>query len=308
MSGVRSAGTEQGLHRRRRRVWVEGGVGGVLLFCALLSIALILGVTAVLGNGVLQFLREVPLTQFVFGQEWSPFLEPRSFGVLPLFAGSLVVLVLSLVLAVPIGFATALYLSEYADSRTSLILRSVLDLLSAMPSVVFGWFALVTLSPTLRTMFPHAEAQNMLSAAIAIALMILPTISVLAHDALRAVPRSLREAALALGATRLEVTTEIVVPRARPALGGAVLFAASRVLGEAVIVTLAAGAVARFSLNPLEGVLTLTSFVLHATSGDMPGDPVASRAVFAVAGLLVVLTAGLHHLGHRLFLRRTGAW
>jgi phosphate transport system permease protein len=287
-------------------VTVRGGkeraIHALLLVCALVSILTTGGIIWVLASESLPFFRQVSPFAFLAGTRWAPLLEPRSFGVLPLIAGTFLVAAGALLLALPVGLAAAVYLSEYAPPAVRGILKPVLEVLAGVPTVVYGYFALTFVTPhVLKPLLPGAEVFNAASAAIVVGVMIIPTISSLCDDAFRAVPRTLREAAFALSATRLEVSTRVVLPAALSGVIASVLLALARAIGETMAVTLAAGATPNLTLNPLESVQTLTAYIVQVSLGDTPAGTVEYHTLFAVGLVLFVITLTINVAAQRIF-------
>jgi phosphate transport system permease protein len=222
--------------------------------------------------------------------------EPARFGVLPLFTGSVMVAVGAGVLALPVGLMTAIFLSEYSGPRLRKTLKPMLEVLAGIPTVVYGYFALTFVTPLLRTVFPETDIYNAASASIVVGIMIIPTVSSLSEDALRAVPDSLRQGAYGLGATKLEVSTRVVVPAALSGVIASFILAISRAIGETMAVTIAAGSLANLTLNPLESIQTMTAFIVNASLGDTPQGTTISRTLFAVAMTLFVMTLAMNIL------------
>lgn len=279
----------------RRRAWIEAVVHGALLTCALVSIATTIGIVVVLLVEASQFFREVSIVEFLTGTEWAPKLSHK-FGILPLLCGTLLVTAGAAVIALPIGLLSAIYLSEYASNPVREVVKPVLEVLAGIPSVVFGYFAVVTISPWIRNVFPSAGVFSALSASIVVGFMILPMIVSLSEDVLRSVPRSLREAAYALGATKLDVTIKVVVPAAISGIVAAFLLALSRAIGETMAVTLAAGNRPNLTLNPLESIQTMTAYIVEVSQGDTPAGTIEYRSIFAVGLALFVVTMFLNVL------------
>jgi phosphate transport system permease protein len=300
-----SSGVDPRESRRRRRLrdLREGSVGGVLLFCMVASVLATAGVVFVLGAETPAFFRQVSIGEFLFGTRWTPLLEPRSFGVLPLVAGTLLVLGGAGFVALPLGLGSAIYLSEYASPRKRAVLKPVLEVLAGIPTVVYGYFALTFITPALRFFLPQTEIFNAASASIAVGMMVLPMVVSLCDDALRSVPASLREGAFALGATRMEVATRVVLPGALSGVVASFILAASRAIGETMIVTLAAGASPQLTFNLLESVQTLTAYVVQVSLGDVPHGTIEYQTIFAVGSLLFLMTLGMNQLGQRVLHR-----
>ena len=272
-----------------RRCW-EGLVHTVLLFCAMVSVLTTIGIVVVLLFEALQFFREVSIFDFLFGRTWSPLLKPQHFGILPLLCGTLLVAAGSAFVAIPIGLCTAIYLSEYAPPWVRDSVKPLLEILAGIPSVVYGYLAVVFVSPIIRQVFEGANVFNAASACIVVGIMILPMIVSLSEEVLRAVPRSLREAAYALGASKLDVTLKVVVPAALSGIVASFLLAISRAVGETMAVTLAAGATPKLTINPLESIQTMTAYIVQVSQGETPRGTVEYRTIFAVGLTLFVST------------------
>jgi phosphate transport system permease protein len=279
----------------RSRRWGERIIGLALFGCALVSVLTTLGIVVVLVAEAAQFFREVSVVEFLTGAKWSPKLDGE-FGVLPLVSGTLLVTAGAALVALPIGLLTAIYLSEYASNPVREIVKPVLEVLAGIPSVVFGYLAIVTISPMIRAVFPSAGVFNAASASIVVGFMILPMVVSLSEDVLRSVPRSLREAAYALGATKLDVTVKVVVPAAISGIVAAFLLALSRAIGETMAVALAAGNRANLTVNPLEEVLTMTAYIVQVAQGDTPAGTLEYRTIFAVGLTLFITTMCLNVL------------
>jgi phosphate transport system permease protein len=223
-------------------------------------------------------------------------LRPQHFGILPLLCGTAWIACGSGLFALPLGLATAIYLSEYARPLTRDVVKPTLEILAGIPSVVYGYFAVVAVSPLVRWLFPHADVFNVVSASVVVGIMILPTVVSLSEDVLRAVPRALREGAYALGSTKLDVTVRVVVPSAASGIMASFLLALSRAIGETMAVTLAAGATPRLTLNPLHSVQTMTAYIVQISQGDTPAGTIEYRTIFVVGLALFVLTLGMNVL------------
>ena len=284
--------------------WREKGIQAFLFSCALLSIVTTAGIVWILSTESFAFFREVSPLEFFFGTRWAPLLEPRSFGILPLVGGTFLVAGGALVVALPIGLGTAVYLSEYAKPRIRGCLKPILEVLAGIPTVVYGYFALTFITPhVLRPLIPQTEVFNAASAALVVGVMIIPTIASLCDDAFRAVPRTLREAAYALSATRLEVSTRVVVPAAMSGVVAAVLLALARAIGETMAVTLAAGMTAKLTLNPLESIQTLTAYIVQVSLGDTPAGTIEYQTIFACGMTLFLITLSINIVANRVLQR-----
>ena len=275
-------------------------IGLFLLACALVSIGTTLGIIYFLFRDAIPFFRNVSITGFLTGTRWAPLLEPRSFGVLPLVAGTVLIAAGALLVAVPIGLCTSIFLSEYAPGWVRQVAKPVLEVLAGIPTVVYGYFALAFITPEiLRRLAPRTEIFNAAAASIVVGIMIIPTISSLCDDAFRAVPRSLREAAYALSATKLEVSTRVVLPAAMSGVVAAVLLALARAIGETMAVVLAAGMTPKLTFNMLESMQTMTAYIVQVSQGDTPAGTVEYQSIFAVGLLLFVITLGINLVAQR---------
>lgn len=268
----------------------------ILWTCALASVFITVSIVLVLVAESLQFFRQASIIEFLTGTEWSPHADPPRFGILPLACGTLLVTVGAAVIAIPMGLGAAIYLSEYATPQVRDVLKPVLEILAGIPSVVYGYLAMVFISPLVRSVFPQADVFNALSASIVVAIMILPMIVSLSEDVLRAVPRSLREGAYALGATKLDVTAGVVVPAALSGIMASILLAIARAVGETMAVALAAGKRPQLTLNPLDSIQTMTAYIVETTKGDVPRGTLGYQTIFAVGLALFLSTLALNVL------------
>lgn len=282
------------LGRNRTRDLKERTVGGVLFACAALSTLVTVGIVAVLLGETIAFFGEVSFREFVTETRWTPNFLEQHFGIAPLLAGSLLVAGGAAVIAIPVGLLTAIFLSEYAPRGLRAILKPVLEILAGIPTVVYGYFALTFITPVLRGVVPQTDVYNAASAAIVVGIMVIPMVSSLSEDALRAVPAALREGAYALGATKLEVTTRVVVPGALSGILASFILALSRAIGETMAVTIAAGNLANLTLNPLESIQTMTAFIVQVSLGDTPQGSVVYRSLFAVGMTLFLITLAMN--------------
>ena len=286
--------------RRTGRRWGEDAIKGILALCALVSVATTVAIVASLLAPAIDFFREIPLSDFLTGTDWSPLFEPASFGVIPLAVGTLSVTIWACVVAMPFGLGAAIYLAEYARPRTRRILKPALEVLAGIPTVVFGYFALTFVTPLLRDIGLAAEIFNALSAGLVIGVMLIPTVASLSEDAMTAVPQSLRDGAFALGSTKLQVSTRIVVPAAVSGIVASYVLAISRAVGETMIVLLAAGQQARIDWNPLHAIETATAFIAATGAGDVPTGSIEYKTIFAVALTLFVATFAMNIISIRL--------
>ncbi len=274
----------------------ERAIEGALFLCALLSVGTTAGIIAVLAAETVAFFREVSIVEFLTGTEWTPLFATQQFGVLPLLLGTTVVSAIALAVAVPCGLLAAIYLSEYAPERLRRVVKPVLEILAGVPTVVYGYFALTFVTPALQAWLPGLSGFNALSPGLVMGLMILPLVSSLSEDAMRAVPRGLREGAYALGATRMQTAWQIVVPAAFSGITAAVILAASRAIGETMIVAIAAGQQPRLTANPFVPIETMTAYIVQVSLGDTPQGTLEYRTIFAVGMLLFVMTFALNLL------------
>jgi phosphate transport system permease protein len=261
-----------------------------LFLCAAGSILVTAGIILVLVFETLAFLREVPIAEFLFGTVWTPLFYNKHFGVLPLVTGTLLGSSIAMLVAVPAGLLTAIYLSEYAPAGIKRTVRPVLELLAGVPTVVYGYFALQFVTPLLQSVVPGLAGFNALSPGIVMGIMILPMVSSLSEDALRSVPNGLREGAYALGATRMQAALRVVVPAALSGISAAIVLAVSRAIGETMIVAIAAGQQPRLTLDPRVPIETMTAYIVQVSLGDTPAGTLEYRTIFAVGMLLFVST------------------
>jgi len=292
--------------RRSRPRHGERLIRGLLFLAALLSIATTIGILIAIVFPTIDFFRQIPLWDFLTGTEWSPLFEPASYGVLPLIGGTLVITIIAMLVAVPLGVGAAIYLSEYSAPRTRKVLKPMLEILAGVPTVVYGFFALKAITPLLQKYWPFGDGPDIFNALVAgfvMGIMIIPTIASLSEDAMSAVPRSLRDGAYALGSSKMMVASRVVVPAAISGIVAAFVLGLSRAIGETMIVVLAAGLQPNLSLNPLEGMQTMTAFIAAAGSGDVPVGTVDYNTIFAVASLLFLFTFLLNLLSIRLVRR-----
>lgn len=284
------------LAHRRSRNWKEQVIGLLLFLCAAASTLVTVGVVLVLLRETLAFFGEVSIVDFLTDTRWEPQFQEQHFGVLPLLAGSLMVAGGAALIALPVGLLTAIFLSEYATPRLRKILKPVLEILAGIPTVVYGYFALTFVTPLLRSVFPGTDVFNAASASIVVGIMIVPTVASLSEDALRAVPRALREGAYGLGATKLEVSTRVVVPAALSGIFASFILAISRAIGETMAVTIAAGNLPQLTANPLESIQTMTAYIVQASLGDTPQGTLVYRTLFAVGMTLFLITLAMNVL------------
>ncbi|WP_322802052.1 phosphate ABC transporter permease subunit PstC [Thermoflexus sp.] len=286
--------------------WRERGelaVQAVLFFAAMVSVFTTLGIVAILLAEALPFFQQVSLREFLLDTQWTPLFAQKRFGIMPLVVGTFLTSAVALALAMPVGLLSAVYLSEYAPPRMRAVLKPALEVLAGIPTVVYGYFALLTVTPLLKQIVPDLEAFNALSAGLTMGVMIIPLISSLSEDVLYAVPASLREAAYALGATRLEVATRVVIPAALSGIVASFILAASRAIGETMIVAIAAGQRPILTLDPRRAIETMTAYIVQVSLGDVPHGTLEFRTIFAVGLVLFLLTLALNLIAMRIIER-----
>ena len=271
---------------------IEGG----LLFAALLTILTTIGIIWVLFSKSLGFFAEVSAWEFLTATEWTPLFTQKSYGILPLLAGTMLTTFIAIAVALPIGLTIAIYLNEYADKRFRAYIKPLLEVLAAVPTVVYGFFALTIVTPFLKVIFPEIASFNALSAGLVMGIMIIPMISSLSEDALFAVPKSLREGSYGLGATRLQTSFKVLVPAASSGIIVSVILAISRAIGETMIVAIAAGQQPNLTINPLETVETITAYIVQVSLGDVPYGSIEYRTIFAVGLSLFIFTFILNNI------------
>jgi phosphate transport system permease protein len=285
MSSIRKTGS------RRLQEWL---IERALLLCATLSVFTTAGIIIVLAIETVGFLSEVSIVEFLTGTEWTPLFANRRFGVLPLVAGTVLVSTIAMAVALPMGLLSAIYLSEYAPARFRRVVKPILEVLAGVPTVVYGYFALMFVTPLLQQFIPGLAGFNALSPGIVMGIMILPLVSSLSEDAMRAVPSGLREGAYALGATRMQTSLTVVVPAAFSGITAACILAVSRAIGETMIVAIAAGQQPRLTANPLVPIETMTAYIVQVSLGDTPQGTIEYRTIFAVGMLLFLMTFTLN--------------
>jgi phosphate transport system permease protein len=276
--------------RPRVRRFAEYLIERVLFMSAAGSILVTGGIILVLLIETAAFLSEVSIFEFLFGTVWTPLFFDKHFGVLPLVTGTLLASGIAMVVALPAGLMTAIYLSEYAPSVVRRTVKPTLELLAGVPTVVYGYFALLFITPKLQAIVPGLAGFNALSPGIVMGIMILPLVSSLSEDALRSVPNGLREGAYALGATRMEAALRVVVPAAFSGISAACVLAVSRAIGETMIVAIAAGQQPRLTLDPRVPIETMTAYIVQVSLGDTPAGTLEYRTIFAVGMLLFAST------------------
>lgn len=293
-------------HARRSTQIKEFAIQSLLIASSLVAILTTVGIVASLAFEAFRFFEKIPLTNFLFGLEWSPQTAIRedqvgssgAFGVIPLLTGTLLISFIAMLVATPLGLLSAVYLAEYARPKTRAIVKPLLELLAGIPTVVYGFFAALVVAPILRAGGASAgfeiSSESALAAGLVMGIMLVPFISSLSDDVINAVPQTMRDASLGMGATPAETITRVVLPAATPGIMGSLLLAVSRAIGETMIVVMAAGLAAKLSLNPLEAVTTMTVQIVTLLTGDQEFDSAKTLAAFAIALFLFILTLGLN--------------
>lgn len=276
--------------RRKRARAEENTIRYVLFAFALISILTTLMVVYTLLSQTIVFFHEVSIVEFFTSTQWAPTLKPRSFGVLPLLVGTLMIAIGASFISIPFGLGSAVYLSEYAPARLRSILKPILEILAGIPSIVYGFFALTFITPILKGIIPSTQIFNAASASIAVGIMTIPMVASLSEDAMMAVPDAMRKGAYALGSTKLDVVTKIVLPAAASGIGSSFLLAISRAIGETMIVAIAAGQSPKLTFNPLESIQTMTGFMVNISLGDIQHGTIEYDTVFAIGALLFLMT------------------
>ncbi len=280
------------------RVIRERIIGSTLWLCAVITIITTIGIIWVLLSQSLVFFKEVSLGEFLTNTEWTPLFTNKNYGILPLLAGTLLTTFVAIAVALPLGITIAIYLSEYASKRMRNILKPMLEVLAAVPTVVYGFFALTVVTPFLKQLFPEMSTFNALSAGLVMGIMIIPMVSSLSEDALFAVPKSLREASYGMGSTKFQTAFKVVVPAASSGIVVSIILAISRAIGETMIVAIAAGQQPNLTINPLETVETITAYIVQVSLGDVPHGSIEYRTIFAAGLALFVFTFILNNISY----------
>lgn len=261
----------------------------LLLFAGITIVTTIAIILTLFGESFL-FFREIPILDFLTGTKWAPTLVPRSFGVLPLLIGTLMVALFSSIISLPLGLGSAIYLSEYSNKKARKVIKPILELLAGIPSIVYGFFALTFITPLIKQILPQTEIFNVASASIAIGIMTLPMVASLCEDAMMAVPDSVRNGAYALGSTKMEVALKIILPSTATSIASAFVLAISRAIGETMIVAIAAGQSPMLNFNPLASIQTMTGFMVNLSLGDIQQGTIEYKTLFAVGAMLFLMT------------------
>jgi len=283
---------------KRVQRFKERLIEGALFLSALFSVFITFGIIAVLFFETFGFFKEVSIIDFLTDTQWTPLFAEKHFGILPLFTGTFLTTLIAISVALPVGLISAIYLSEYASERIRTAVKPLLEILAAVPTVVYGYFALLFVTPLLQKVIPDLAGFNALSPGIVMGIMIIPIVSSLSEDAMHAVPMGLREGAYALGATRLQVATRVVVPAAFSGIAASFILGISRAVGETMILAIAAGQQPRLTLNPLVPLETVTAYIVQVSLGDTPTGTIEYKTIFAVGISLFVVTFVLNMISY----------
>ena len=291
------------LARRRARVIRERIIELILLLAALVSVLTTVGIVYILVKESVVFFQAVPIGKFLTDTQWTPLFDDAHFGIMVLLSGTLTSSAVGLAIAIPLGTVIAIYLSEFAPFRLREVAKPFLELLGGVPTIVYGYFALLFVTPLLQKIYPQLPGFNLLSAGIVMGIMIIPYVSSISEDAMRAVPMSLREGSYAMGATRLQTALRVVVPAAFSGIASAYILGISRAVGETMILAVAAGMQPNLTFNPLEPAATITAFIVQVALGDLPHGSIGYQTIFAAGLTLMVFTLLCNIAGH--VLRKT---
>ena len=286
------------LAKNIKRNFIERVIEIILMFAALAAVFITLGIVYILVSEATGFFEDVSVIEFLTSRQWSPLFEDAHYGIHPLVSGTLTTSFIALAIAVPIGTIGAIYLSEFASHKVRESVKPVLELLVGVPTVVFGYFALLFVTPILQKIIPELPTFNMLGPGIVMGIMIVPYIASVAEDAMRAVPMNMREGSYAMGATKFQTAIRVVTPAATSGIIAAYILGVSRAVGETMVVAIAAGQQPNFTFNPLDGAATITAYIVQVAMGDLPHGSVGYQSIFAAGMVLFVLTFSFNILGH----------
>lgn len=281
-----------------KKKFYDKGIKWILFLCASLSVLTTIGIISVLVFETVGFFKEVSIFDFLFDTEWTPLFANKHFGIMSLITGTLLVTAIAMVVAIPLGIMSAIYLNEYSGERFRAIAKPILEVLAGIPTVVYGYFALFYVTPLLQNIIPGLAGFNALSPGIVMGIMILPMVSSLSEDAMRAVPGSLREGAYAMGATKLQVSLRVVIPAAFSGIISSFILAMSRAIGETMIVSIASGQMPRLTIDPRIPIETITSYIVQVSLGDTPYGTLEYKTIFAAGMTLFVFTFILCAISH----------
>lgn len=270
----------------------------ILGACALVTVLTTLGIILILSIEAFNFFREVSIVEFLTSTEWTPLFTQKSYGILPLLSGTALTTFIAITVALPVGLVIAVYLNEYANKRVRKMLKPLLEILAVVPTVVYGFFALMIVTPFLKTFIPDLSGFNALSPGIVMGIMIIPFVSSLSEDALSSVPNSLRQASFGMGSTRFQTAFRVMVPAASSGIIVSAILAVSRAVGETMIVAIAAGQQPRFTFDPTVPIETITAYIIQVSMGDVPHGSTAYRTIFAAGITLFVFTFILNNISY----------
>jgi phosphate transport system permease protein len=288
------------LARRRARLIRERLIELVLFLAALVSVFTTVGIVYVLVKESVVFFRDVPIGKFLTDTQWTPLFDDAHFGIMVLLSGTLTSSVVALAIAIPLGTVIAIYLSEFAPFKVREVAKPFLELLGGVPTIIYGYFALLFITPLLQKIYPDLPGFNLLSAGIVMGIMIIPYVSSISEDAMRAVPMSLREGSYAMGATRFQTAVKVVVPAAFSGIASAYILGISRAVGETMILAVAAGMQPNLTFNPLEPAATITAYIVQVALGDLPHGSIGYQTIFAAGLTLMLFTLACNIGGHML--------
>jgi phosphate transport system permease protein len=288
------------LARRRARVLRERLIEFVLFLAALVSVFTTIGIVYILVKESVLFFTHVPIWQFLTDTQWTPLFDDAHFGIMVLLSGTLTSSFVALAVAIPLGTVIAIYLSEFAPFRLREVAKPFLELLGGVPTIVYGYFALLFVTPLLQRIYPELPGFNLLSAGLVMGIMIIPYVSSISEDAMRAVPMSLREGSYAMGATRFQTAIKVVVPAAFSGIASAYILGISRAVGETMILAVAAGLQPNLTFNPLESAATITAYIVQVALGDLPHGSIGYQTIFAAGLTLMLFTLACNIGGHLL--------
>jgi phosphate transport system permease protein len=286
------------LKQRRARILRERAIESVLFLAALVSVFTTVGIVYVLVKESVVFFSHVSIVDFLTDTQWTPLFDDAHFGIVVLLSGTLTSSLVALAIAIPLGTIIAIYLSEFAPFSVREVAKPFLEMLGGVPTIVYGYFALLFITPLLQAVYPDLPGFNLLSAGIVMGIMIIPYVSSIAEDAMRAVPMSLREGSYAMGATRFQTATRVVVPAAFSGIASAYILGISRAVGETMILAVAAGMQPNLTFNPLEPAATITAFIVQVALGDLPHGSVGYQTIFAAGLTLLLFTLACNIGGH----------
>jgi phosphate transport system permease protein len=286
------------LAKNIRRNFIERLIEVILMMAALTAVFITLAIVYILTTEASTFFKDASMVEFLTGKEWSPLFENPHYGILPLVTGTLTTSLVALAIAIPFGTISAIYLSEFASHKTRETIKPILELIVGVPTVVFGYFALLFVTPLIQKISPNLPTFNMLSAGIVMGVMIIPYIASVAEDAMRAVPMSMREGSYAMGATNFQTAIRVVTPAATSGIIAAYILGISRAVGETMVVAVAAGQQPNLTMNPMEGAATITTYIVQVAMGDLPYGSIGYQSIFAAGMVLLLMTLFFNILGH----------